>query len=338
MFGKAIRATKASRRLLATGGLLAWLAIMPAGNPVLGAETVRIAVLKFGTASWELDTVRHHGLDREQGIRVDVLALAGKQAAMVALQGGEADIALNDWLWVSRQRGEGRAFTFAPYSTAAGGLVVPEGSPIGSLQDLAGKRVGIAGGPLDKNWLLFRALTLEADGKDLAETAVPVFAAPPLLNQQLKQGRIDAAINFWPYVARLTTEGMHRLIGTREATESLGIETVVPLVGYVFDEDWARAHPQAIAAFLRATAKARELLAGSDEEWQRLRAMMRAPDEATFLALRDGYRAGIPQPLGEAERADAARLFAILAQLGGKDLVGDASELSPGTFWNGADD
>ena len=34
--------------------------------------------------------------------------------------------------------------------------------------------------------------------------------------------------------------------------------------------------------------------------------------------------------------ADAARLFDVLAKLGGKQLVGDSETLSPGTFW-GAD-
>jgi NitT/TauT family transport system substrate-binding protein len=61
---------------------------------------------------------------------------------------------------------------------------------------------------------------------------------------------------------------------------------------------------------------------------------MRAADEATFLALRDGFRSGIPERWGDAERADAARLYAIMAELGGKELVGDSATLQPGTFWS----
>ena len=47
-----------------------------AGEPVL-----RIAVLKFGTVNWELDVIRHHGLDKANGFTLEVLPVAIKQAS-----------------------------------------------------------------------------------------------------------------------------------------------------------------------------------------------------------------------------------------------------------------
>ena len=38
----------------------------------------------------------------------------------VALQGGAVDLIVTDWFWVSRQRNEGRLFSFVPHSMAAG--------------------------------------------------------------------------------------------------------------------------------------------------------------------------------------------------------------------------
>jgi len=314
------------------GAVVLFISILLMAQTAIG-DQIRIAVLKFGTASWELDTIRHHGLDRKHGVELDVIELAGKQATMVALQGHGTDVALTDWHWVSRQRAAGMDFSFIPYSTAAGSLVVPKDSEIRSLQDLAGRRIGIAGGPLDKNWLLFRALAISTGEKDLAETVVPVFGAPPLLNKQLEQGRIDAVINFWPYVARLTAQGMRPLMSAQEAAQKLGIHSALPLVGHVFDASWARSNPRAISGFIAALAEAREELARSDAEWERLQPLMRAPDQATFEALRDGWRAGIPGPMDATTIADAALLFDVLAKLGGKQLVGDSETLSPGTFW-----
>jgi len=296
---------------------------------------LRVAVLKFGTVSWELDTVRHHGLDRAEGIDLQWVELAGKQATMVALQSGDVDIAVSDWLWVSRQRAQGNPFTFVPYSTAVGSLVVPASSSIDGLEDLEGKRVGIAGGPLDKSWLLLRALSLQQRRGDLADQVEPVFGAPPLLNQQLLQGRIDCVINFWPYVARLEAAGMRSLLSARDAARQLGITSGVPMVGYIFDARWASQNPEAIDGFVRATQRARALLAESDPEWERLRPQMQAPDQNTFLALKAGFRAGIPGRWGATEQADAERLYAVVARLGGKALVGDAEQLSEGTFWSG---
>ena len=41
--------------------------------------------------------------------------------------------------------------------------------------------------------------------------------------------------------------------------------------------------------------------------------------------------------LSDAEREDAARVYEILAKLGGRELVGDSPRLAPGTFWTGFD-
>ena len=70
-------------------------------------QPVRVAVLKFGTVSWELDVLRHHRLDTAEGIALEVVELASGQAAKVALQAGAVDVIATDWLWVSRVRSAG---------------------------------------------------------------------------------------------------------------------------------------------------------------------------------------------------------------------------------------
>ena len=56
-----------------------------------------------------------------------------------------------------RQRSEGRLFSFVPHSMAAGGLIAPKDSNIVDDIDLKNKKIGIAGGQVDKGWLIFRA-------------------------------------------------------------------------------------------------------------------------------------------------------------------------------------
>ncbi|WP_119461654.1 ABC transporter substrate-binding protein [Rhodospirillaceae bacterium SYSU D60014] len=297
------------------------------------AETVRVGILKFGTVSWELDVIKTHGLDKAEGIDVEVVELAGKDATAVALQAGKVDVIVTDWIWVSRQRAAGADFTFVPYSTAVGALMVPAESPIRTLSDLKGKRLGIAGGPADKSWLLIRALARERHGMDLAGEVDAVFGAPPLLNEQIRLGRIDAIINYWNYLAPLEAKGFRTVISVEAAARELGIGSDLPLLGYVFDESWGEAHRDAVSALVRASRKAKRILEQSEAEWERLRPMMGASDEATFRALRDSFRQGIPESWGNAERADAARAFALMAELGGEELVGKSRELQAGTFW-----
>jgi NitT/TauT family transport system substrate-binding protein len=320
-------------KLSLTGGLFG-LALLLCGAAPAEAGTVKIGVLKFGTVSWELDVIKQHGLDKAAGIDLDIVELANNQATAVALQAGEVDVIVTDWLWVSRQRADGADFTFAPYSTSVGSLMVPGDSPIKGLADLTGKRVGIAGGPVDKSWLVIRAMAAKRDGLDLDAGVEKIFAAPPLLNEQVQLGEIDAVINNWNFVAQLEAKGYRKIIGAEEAAHELGITTAVPLLGYVFSANWAAEHKADVLGLIEASRQAKKILAESDEEWQRLRPMMKASDDATFTALRDGFRAGIPQVWRDAERTDAAALFAIMAKLGGQELIGKSDTLQPGTFWS----
>lgn len=293
---------------------------------------VRIGVLKFGTVSWELDALKHHKLDAANGIDVDVVYFAGEDATNVAMLAGEIDIIVSDWLWVSRQRSEGGDLTLAPYSTAVGAIMVSEGSPIRTIADLKQKKIGVAGGPLDKSWLLIQALARRDHEIDLAADNEIVFGAPPLLAEKAMQGELDAVLNFWHFCARLEANGFRRLLGADKAARALGASGSVSTLGYVFHEKWANQNPAAAKGFVKASAAAKELLARSDAEWLRLAPLVRA-EGAELETLRDRYREGIPtRPVAE-EEADAARLYRVLAEIGGEKLVGGAPEMAPGTFW-----
>ena len=210
-------------------------------------------------------------------------------------------------------------------------------SPAGVTQfaDLKGKRLGVAGGALDKSWLLLRAYARRTVGEDAATFLRPQFAAPPLLNELVLRGELPAAMNFWHYTARLSAAGMQELITMPQILAGLGIEDELPLVGWVFREGWANQNVAAIEGFLRASDAAKALMLESDAAWEELRPLMRAENEETFVALREGFRAGIPRTgVEDAERV-ATRVFDILAAEGGEALVGKARAIAPGTFWRG---
>ena len=303
------------------------------------AEPIRVGVLKFGTVSWVLDTIQANGLDKAEGIELDITPLASTQGTAVGLQGGSLDLVATDWLFVSRERAQGADFTFAPFTTALGAIMVPSDSPIKTLGDLKGKTLGVAGGPLDKSWLLIVAYALRTANIDLRAETTQEFGAPPLLAARAKQGQIDAVLNYWPYAARLEAIGFTQLIGLEDVVRELGAKGEVAMIGYVFNEDWANKNPKAIDGFIRAAAKANELLATSDAEWERLKPIMSENDpsftEATFEALRRRFREGIPERQVTSEEADAKILYQFLRELGGTKLVGSGTELAPGTFWHG---
>ena len=142
-------------------------------------------------------------------------------------------------------------------------------------------------------------------------------------------------LNFWPYAARLQAAGMRTVIGVDGMMRQLGLSADVPAVGFVFHEGWAKANPAALGGFVAASREAKAIMARSDAEWDRLRPLMKAEDEATWAALRDQFRAGIPRRWTAEEREAAAKLYGLMAKLGGRDLVGGAMTLPDGTFWPG---
>ncbi|AUX74706.1 MULTISPECIES: ABC transporter substrate-binding protein [Sinorhizobium] len=322
-----------SRRALCGVAFLA--AVSPLGLPAFAAPSapkVRVGVLKFGTVNWELDTIKHNKFDAANGIEVEVVYFAGEDATNVAMLARDLDVIVSDWLWVSRQRSEGEDLTLAPYSTAVGAIMVKNEAPIRQIPDLIGKKIGVAGGSLDKSWLLIQGLA-ERDHKiDLAKESDVVFGAPPLLSEKALSGELDAVLNFWHFCARLEANGFRRLIGADDAAKALGASGPVSALGYVFRDKWANENPDAAMGFVKASADAKKLLARSDDEWQRLAPIVRA-EGRELEVLRDRYREGIPnRPLAE-EESDAAKLYEVLAQLGGEKLVGEARQMAPGTFW-----
>ena len=269
---------------------------------------------------------------RKADLTIQVSELASPEAGKIALRSGGADVIVSDWLWVSRERGLGAKLTFYPYSSALGAVMVPNSSSLRTMADLKGRKLAVAGGPIDKSWLLLRA-SMKQDGIDLKSEATIAYGAPPLLAAKALSGEMDATLNFWNFCAVLEAKGFRRLAGVEDLLPKLGAKGRTAMVGYVFDEAWGDANRDVVARFIAMTREAKEILATSDAEWDNIAPLTGAADAATLRAYRDRYREGIPRrPIAD-EEADARILYRVLATIGGQELVGPAQELEPGTFY-----
>lgn len=311
-----------------------------AGGPGLcvparaASRPLRVTTLKFGTVNWLLDTIGAEGLDAREGFAMARTELASTQALTVSLQSGDADLVVSDWTWAMRRRGDGEAVQFAPYSSALGALMLGKESPIRSLKDLKGKKLGVAGGPLDKSWLLLRARAHDEVGGDIGTMLEPVFGAPPLLSEQLRLGRVDAVLTYWHYAARLDAAGFPKMLDVTDLLRDLGVSPPPPLVGFVWRESLTREAGAELAGFFRAVSAANATLKTSDAAWDRLRPAMQIKSEAEFTRLRDYFRAGVPGPWTEADVTGAEKLYKLLADLGGADFVGPKPRFDPSLFWS----
>ena len=296
-------------------------------------NTLNIGLLKWGSVNWEMDIIEHNKLDKKNNVIIKKKFFSTKNAAAIALQGKAVDVIVTDWIWVSRQKAENKSYFFYPHSMSVGGIIVKHDSEIIDLNTLKNKKLGIAGSSIDKSWLLFRAYSKKKMAVDPINFLKPIYAAPPLLNEFIERNEIDAVLNYWHYNARLKSKGYRELISVENILKDLGIKTKIPAFGWVFSEKFGKENKNLINNFLKASKEAKRIMLSSDNEWERIFPLTKANDRTTLINLRDAYRNGIPLSFGNNEIEETKKVFKILAEYGGRNLVGKKNEISPGIFW-----
>lgn len=317
------------------GSILCGLAVAGPAPASAQDNVIRAGVLKFGTVNWLLDTVQHHRLDRKHGYRLEQLELARRDATSVALLAGEVDTIVADWFWALRERSSGEPLVFHPYSRTLGALIVKPDGSIGSLADLKGKRIGVAGGPLDKSWLLMRSWAQAQGAGDLMREAEPVFAAPPLLAEKMRSGELDAVLIYWHFAARLEAAGFRQLYGVDDVMRGLGMATPPPLIGFLFRKPVSADQQAQWAGFVRSLDEASAMLLENDAEWERLRPRLAIETDAEFEQLRKRFRDGRLEGWDASSTENAHKLFDLLSAAGGEKVTGASVTFDPAIFDTG---
>ncbi len=324
-----------SRRTAAKGLLAGVFAVAMAGVAVAQAPLqLTLALQGTGTAKWELAAMQALELDKKHNLQLEVKDVADSAAGQLALQAKQADVILSDFVWVALQRHEGNKVTYVPHSLTVGGLIVDPAAGINSLADLKGKTLAVSGSPVDKSFVILAADYNKQTGGTLVDDATTRFGAPPLINELITGGQAQAALNLWNWNSRAKLAGRTELISVASLLQDLGVAETPPLLGWAFFEETAAAKPDAIKAFVDASFETKAALLTDDALWDKIRPAMNVKDDdALFAQLRDDYRKGIVKSF-TASTVDAAKAaFAIMAKFGGKDVVGDITEIPEGTFY-----
>jgi len=287
-------------------------------------HTVQVGQQASGTFSWITHAIRYYGLDMKYDLNLVEDVYASKPASQLALQAGEVDVIVDDFIGAVNMREAGvpvRAIW--PFSKATGGIVVPADSEIQTVADLQGHTIAAAA-LNDKSMLILRAYLTSNYGFDPQDDGMVMQAAAPLMQGLLNEGEIDAAIPYWHFVARMEGSGEFRDIQlVSDLLAEMGFRDDLPIL-VVLGRDGA--DPAALTAFLAAMQEAIEMMKMDSNEgiWQSIldNELYSLPDESLFPAVRARWEAGIPEEWNQEMIDDLVALVDQLVEVAGADVVG----------------
>ena len=264
-------------------------AALIAGAPAQAQQKVVFGtVTVFNLSLAPLFLAETAGFFKEEGIEVEKVPFNGTATLLPQMTSKRVHIGYPnpDVLIVSRQPGRDPLplrFVFNVTRESAWEFVVPQASPIKTLAELRGKRIGVGAltfGNIPITRAMFKELGMEF-GKDLEMQPVGV-GAPAFL--AFREGKVDALNLFDAQHATLETQGtaIRRLEMPRKYMDLFSN-------GFIVHEDLLRENPKLLAGFGRAFAKGIVACEANREAcvrtfWKLYPAQKPAGDEAKVLA------------------------------------------------------
>lgn len=148
-----------------------------------------------------------------------------------------------------------KAVALTSSSEKTSGIVVAKNSDIRSLKDLRGKKIATSAGSVLHQLLL---LYLKSEGMTFSDIKL-VNMVPADLNNALQSGNVDAVVNSDPYNTVAVQAGYGRLLA-----DATGFKDIVSLI--VARDEFARAHPDVVARYLKVYARTDKWAAEHQEE------------------------------------------------------------------------
>ncbi len=264
------------------------LAALAAGAaPATAADKVKVVALE-GSQLFPVQIMQTKGIAAKHGIEIDLMRVASPTASYTVMQSGDFHISFGGWLSIAVLREKGfklsNVYSMLSYTND---LMVKADSPLKSIADLKGKRIGLFGGANAATTWLFRVLSVKYFGFDPTKEAKIHFGAPPLLVGMLERGELDAVLILDPFITQLLETGKFKSIGHigKIWREKSGQEPM--LVAVTVNEPWAKANPEVTRRFVAAFREALIYLRNRPEVWSEIAAAMKVKTEQGAALMRE---------------------------------------------------
>jgi NitT/TauT family transport system substrate-binding protein len=254
------------------------------------------------------------GYFAEQGLHVKIVKIASSAAVIADQLQGHVDITAGSYVAYITAEAAGAKFRILAEASALRPhtrvLVIPTDSPIRSVNELVGKKIGL-NGTNSIGTLLISALLAQHGISPEKVTFVTDAKGFPAMPAQLQNGTWAAAFLAEPYV---TVAG--EAYGERELADlDQGATLNFPIDGYMATQAWVEKYPKTAAAFVRAIEEGQ---ARADGDRAAVEAAMgesdSLPHQVTALMALPDYPVGPVDARRIQRTAEAMLQFGLLGQ------------------------
>ncbi|QDQ11598.1 ABC transporter substrate-binding protein [Streptomyces spectabilis] len=228
------------------------------------------------------------GFFKAEGLTVRTTTLQGGAESVGRLRAGALDISFGNYVSFFLAHAHkaldvrivADAFALAPKTHA---VLVRKDSPVKSLKDLEGKKIGVNTKRNISSLLVRKAA--KAEGVEFDEDADFAEVDMPNMETALKSGSVDAVQAAEPFVSAIEESGTGRVVADLGRPPTAGF----PIAGYATTARFAEKNKKTVEAFQRAMARAQKQAANRSTVVRTLPDYTRiTPDQAAQLHL-GGY-------------------------------------------------
>lgn len=228
------------------------------------------------------------GLLRKYGVDVERKDFQNPQAVSVQLSQKSIDLGFVGWTFAIVLQSKGydviNIYSFALNNNV---VIVKKDSPIKTLSDLRGKRVGIYGGPAGLSTVDLEIICKKYYNLDLEQDAKVYYGSPIVQAGLFEKGDLDAILSLDPVATLTVSKGNCRIIAQIDKEWQRYRKYPPLLVCMVSTRDFVNANTKPIENFIRAFRESITILNQNDAIWTELAATIGIKDSKTVNILRN---------------------------------------------------
>jgi NitT/TauT family transport system substrate-binding protein len=267
-----------------------FLAGCPASAPPDSGVSRTFKLGLTGGAQEFVDFVmERHGLLGEAGLKADRMKSLSPANLHLMVAERKVDIGFGGFTTMATARGEGKDIiviygVFSPVNM----VFVRKESPIRTLTDLKGKKLGVFGGPGSTTFAFLAVLAKNWYGIDLFKDTELVTAPAPALVELLGKGDVDAALLGTVESIQTFAHDRYRVLADLSAEYKAHQGGRAPAhVTVATNEEFARTNPDIVRDYLKAYKKALEYVHAHPEVWDEFGASIKVDDPKERALLRE---------------------------------------------------